>query len=138
MLKSLAIAIAIAAALALCAPVYAADLTVHFLDVGQGDAFFIVSPAGKTVLIDAGPPNHADRFVRRLKQLTSRPLDLVILTHAHADHMAGMESIRGRCRRARRNAHRPHARPTSGAAPPGSAVPALVSELALAETLGLQ
>lgn len=89
MLKHLALAIA--ATVALSSPALARDLTVHFLDVGQGDAFLIVSPTGKTVLVDAGPPDYADRFVMRLKQLTSRPLDLVILTHAHADHMGGME-----------------------------------------------
>ncbi len=31
-------------------------LTVYFFDVGQGDSALIVSPSGKTVLIDGGPP----------------------------------------------------------------------------------
>ena len=69
----------------------AAELTVHFLDVGQGDAILIVSPSGKTVLVDAGPPQAAGRLARRLRELVHEPLDLAILTHPHADHVGGMK-----------------------------------------------
>ncbi|MSP93419.1 MAG: MBL fold metallo-hydrolase [Myxococcales bacterium] len=78
---------------AVAAPIAAAELTLRFLDVGQGDGFLITTPEGKTVLVDAGPPDHADAVVNRLKQLTSRPLDLVVLTHAHTDHMGGMAKV---------------------------------------------
>src|SRR5512140_2126221 len=66
-------------------------LTVYFLDVGQGDSELIVSPSGKTVLIDGGPPEARERLVSRLRQLVHAPLDLVILTHPHLDHLGGLK-----------------------------------------------
>ncbi|MBN1206931.1 MAG: MBL fold metallo-hydrolase [Myxococcaceae bacterium] len=71
-------------------PSTARPLTVHFFDVGQGDAALIVSPAGKTVLIDGGPPEAGERLASRLRQLVRGPLDLVILTHPHLDHLGSM------------------------------------------------
>ncbi|WP_338864243.1 ComEC/Rec2 family competence protein [Myxococcus stipitatus] len=65
-------------------------LTVHFFDVGQGDAALIISPTGKTVLIDGGPPEARERLAARLKSLVKGPLDLVILTHPHLDHLGGL------------------------------------------------
>ncbi|MFL5343632.1 MAG: ComEC/Rec2 family competence protein [Hyalangium sp.] len=66
-------------------------LTVYFLDVGQGDSALIVSPTGKTVLIDGGPPEARERLASRLRQLVHEPLDLVILTHPHLDHLGGLK-----------------------------------------------
>jgi competence protein ComEC len=68
-------------------------LSVYFFDVGQGDAALIVSPSGKTVLIDAGPPEADERLVPRVRQLVQGPLDLVILTHPHLDHLGGMVRV---------------------------------------------
>ena len=65
-------------------------LTVYFFDVGQGDAALIVSPTGKTVLIDGGPPEAGEHLAARLKQLVHAPLDLVILTHPHLDHLGSL------------------------------------------------
>jgi beta-lactamase superfamily II metal-dependent hydrolase len=67
-------------------------LTVYFLDVGQGDAALIVSPTGKTVLIDGGPPEAGTRLAARLRELVKGPLDLVILTHPHLDHLGGLRA----------------------------------------------
>lgn len=69
------------------------SLRVHFLDIGQGDAALIVSPTGKTVLVDAGPRG-ADKVVRHAlasEGLTS--VDLAVFTHAHADHIGGMAKV---------------------------------------------
>ncbi|HEY0096956.1 MAG TPA: ComEC/Rec2 family competence protein, partial [Archangium sp.] len=68
-------------------------LTVYFFDVGQGDAALIVSPTGKTVLIDGGPPEADEALVPRLRQLVQGPLDLVILTHPHLDHLGGLAKV---------------------------------------------
>ncbi|NNC19746.1 MBL fold metallo-hydrolase [Corallococcus exiguus] len=67
-------------------------LSVYFLDVGQGDAALIVSPTGKTVLIDGGPPEAGTRLAARLRELVKGPLDLVILTHPHLDHLGGLRA----------------------------------------------
>lgn len=69
----------------------AKTLTVYFFDVGQGDAALIVSPTGKTVLIDGGPPEAGEHLAARLKQLVHAPLDLVILTHPHLDHLGSLK-----------------------------------------------
>lgn len=66
-------------------------LTVYFFDVGQGDSALIVSPTGKTLLIDGGPPEAGARLASRLRGLVQGPLDLVILTHPHLDHLGGLK-----------------------------------------------
>jgi len=71
----------------------AQPLTVYFFDVGQGDSALIVSPSGKTVLIDGGPPEADDRLVPRVRELVKGPIDLVILTHPHLDHLGGLAKI---------------------------------------------
>lgn len=68
-------------------------LRVHVLDVGQGDAILISSPAGKNVLIDAGTPESTQLLLARLEELVPGPLDLVVMTHPHADHIGGMAEI---------------------------------------------
>jgi len=73
------------------APTPGKPLTVYFFDVGQGDAALIVSPTGKTVLIDGGPPEAGEILTRRLQQLVRAPLDLVILSHPHLDHLGSMK-----------------------------------------------
>jgi beta-lactamase superfamily II metal-dependent hydrolase len=68
-------------------------LHVYFFNVGQGDAALIVSPEGHTVLVDAGPASSADHLLNRLPELLTQRLDLVILTHPHADHHGGVEAV---------------------------------------------
>src|SRR6185503_5812857 len=65
-------------------------LTVYFFDVGQGDSALIVSPTGKTVLVDGGPPEAGGHVADRLKALVKGPIDLVILSHPHRDHLGGL------------------------------------------------
>ena len=83
--------------LAATAPVLAAPpLQIDFFDVGQGDAALITSPTGKTVLIDGGPPEAQHRLVARLRARlphADRPLDLILLTHRHLDHLGGLAHV---------------------------------------------
>ena len=69
-------------------------LTVTFFDVGQGDAALVRSPGGASILIDGGPDDH--HVTRELAALGVRRLDLVVATHPHADHVAGLPSVLGR------------------------------------------
>lgn len=64
-------------------------------DVGQGDGLAINLGDNRAILIDTGPdPELIDRC---LKQLSIREIPLLILTHDHADHIAGLSgAVRGR------------------------------------------
>lgn len=82
-------------------------LEVEVLDVGQGDSLFIVSPGGKTLLIDGG--GAFGGFATRTESFGIDPgeeavspylwsrgfqkLDIVALTHAHQDHLGGLRAI---------------------------------------------
>ena len=68
-------------------------LQVYALDVGQGDSALIITPEGKSVLIDAGPPQAGDEVVAALRKKDIRSLDLAVATHPHADHIGGMRPV---------------------------------------------
>ncbi|EDY42433.2 integral membrane protein [Streptomyces sp. SPB074] len=64
-------------------------------DVGQGDATVLAAGAGSAVVVDAGPD--PDRVAACLDRLGVRRVPLVLLSHFHADHVAGLEGVlRGR------------------------------------------
>jgi competence protein ComEC len=81
------------------------ELTV--LDVGQGDSLFVVSPGGKTLLIDGGGafggfPGHEqaqgsdpgeEAVSPYLWSRRFQKIDVVALTHAHQDHLGGLNAI---------------------------------------------
>ena len=66
-------------------------LTIRFFDVGQGDAALVRSPAGAAILIDGGPD--PEEVARKLAALGVRRLDLMVATHPHADHVAGLPAV---------------------------------------------
>jgi competence protein ComEC len=77
-------------------------LELTAIDVGQGDSILLVSPQGRTLLIDAGGTPfwmHSELDIGEdvvSPYLWSRQfhqLDIVALTHAHADHMGGMAAV---------------------------------------------
>jgi len=73
-------------------------LEIYCIDVGQGDSVFIVTPAGRTILIDGGTGDEAFQFLvwkYRLDLSTAAPvdIDLMVLTHADDDHIAGLVAV---------------------------------------------
>ena len=85
---------ALIAAVLLLAPLPAAaprQPTLTFLDVGEGAATLFQAPGGPTVLVDAGPAPLA----RILRAHAVRRIDLLVLSHGHADHTAGLEDVIG-------------------------------------------
>jgi competence protein ComEC len=74
-------------------PAPGGNLRIYALDVGQGDSFLVISPNGKTILIDAGPIDAGDNVVAALKSHGVKQVDLVIATHPHADHIGGIRKV---------------------------------------------
>jgi competence protein ComEC len=77
-------------------------LEITSIDVGQGDSILLVSPQGRTMLIDAGGIPHwmhseldigEDVVSPYLWSRGFHQLDAVAVTHPHADHIGGMRAI---------------------------------------------
>lgn len=74
-------------------------MSVHFIDVGQGDATLVMTPGGRAVLIDAGGSRNdafdvGERVVYPyLRRVGVRQLDYLILTHGHQDHAGGAAAV---------------------------------------------
>ncbi|MDX6670872.1 MAG: competence protein ComEC [Solirubrobacteraceae bacterium] len=69
------------------------DVVVSFLDIGQGDAT-LVQYGGATLLVDTGPPGSP--LLQRLREAGVRRIDLLVLTHAQADHDGGAADVLSR------------------------------------------
>lgn len=68
------------------------DVTVHYLDVGQGDCALIVS-GDTTVLIDAGEVGNDEKILSYLNLLNITRLDYILGTHPHSDHIGGLSGV---------------------------------------------
>jgi competence protein ComEC len=93
----LVVAIAAAGAVALSRPAGVARISV--LDVGQGDAILVEGSRGGRLLIDGGPD--PDRLLVQLDRQVppwDRRLDIVVLSHPHEDHVAGLALLLARYR----------------------------------------
>lgn len=87
-----------------------ASLQVDFIAVNHGDSILVRSPAGKTVLIDGGESEAAGTILALLHARGACPLDLILLTHPHADHVGGLARIIEACgARLFLDSGRPHA-----------------------------
>lgn len=71
------------------------ELQIHILDVGpiNGDSILIISPAGKSVLIDAGDSGKGKIVLEALKRYGVQQLDYFIGTHPHPDHLGGADEV---------------------------------------------
>lgn len=78
-----------------------AVLEIYFIDVGQGDSTFIVTPGRKRILIDGGENDKALRFLAWKYRLHEKvdgkepviDIDLLVLTHADGDHLKGLTHV---------------------------------------------
>lgn len=80
-------------------------LLVEAIDVGQGDSLLLITPDGKTLLVDGGGvgggPRQAPQNFDIGEEVVSpllwsrgiRQLDVVALSHAHSDHMGGLPAV---------------------------------------------
>ena len=80
-------------------------LLMEAIDVGQGDSLLLITPDGKTLLVDGGGhgggPHQAPQDFDIGEEVVSqalwsrgiRRLDAVALTHAHSDHMGGLPAV---------------------------------------------
>lgn len=68
------------------------NLLVTFFDVGQGDSIFVEN-AGNQILIDGGPGDRILSKLGREMPFWDRSIDLLILTHPHADHLDGLLEV---------------------------------------------
>jgi competence protein ComEC len=84
-------ALGLATATGLGSPSPPGDLTVRFLDIGQGDATLIQHPDGTAVLFDGGPPEGG--VTRLLRRAGVRRLAVVVATHASRDHHGGLVDV---------------------------------------------
>lgn len=66
---------------------------ITFFDVGQGDAIFIEMPNGNQVLVDGGPSDVILSKLGRTLPFWDRSINLLVLTHPHADHLDGMLEV---------------------------------------------
>ena len=68
-------------------------LTVHFLDIGQGDSIFIELPNNETMLIDAGEDYYGQGIIDYIEGTGHTRIDYLIGTHPHSDHIGSMGYI---------------------------------------------
>ncbi len=74
----------------------AGELVVTFIDVGQGDAALLELPGGETILIDGGDNGHGvEDILPILGGKDIATIDLVVLSHPHADHCGGLDEVLG-------------------------------------------
>jgi len=65
------------------------EFVVYFLDVGQGDAAFVICD-GETMLIDGGSPSSSNLIYSFLERNGIEHLDYIVNSHPHDDHIGGL------------------------------------------------
>jgi len=67
-------------------------LTISFYDVGQGDAILVTK--GETqIVVDGGPNDNILSYLGQDLPPWDRKIELMVLTHPHADHLTGLLSV---------------------------------------------
>src|SRR5262245_59846346 len=66
---------------------------IYFVDVGTGASTLIVSPTGKTLLIDGGQDGSSAKISALLTTLGITTIDYTVVTHYHIDHISGVTEL---------------------------------------------
>jgi beta-lactamase superfamily II metal-dependent hydrolase len=69
------------------------NLTMVFIDIGQGDSILVILPNTKTLLIDGGERQSSDKVLSTLQERGLSYIDVVVATHPHADHIGGLIDV---------------------------------------------
>lgn len=69
------------------------ELSVHFLDVDQGDCILVIAPDGESMLIDTSVSKQDDVIIEYIRACGIEKLDCMVLTHPDADHIGSATSI---------------------------------------------
>ena len=69
------------------------NLTMSFIDVGQGDSILVILPNTKILLIDGGERQSSGKVLSTLQEYGLSYIDVVVATHPHADHIGGLIDV---------------------------------------------
>ena len=99
-MKLTALIFAVALAAGAHARAAAKTLDIYFIDVEGGQSTLVVTPAGQSLLIDAGYPGFdardADRIVAAARDAGVKRIDYLLVTHLHEDHNGGVAELQRR------------------------------------------
>ncbi|MBP9770541.1 MBL fold metallo-hydrolase [Candidatus Gracilibacteria bacterium] len=66
---------------------------IYFLNIGQGDSTLIKTPNNHQILVDGGPKNYILQELDVVMPFFDKTIDLVVVTHPHADHIDGLIEV---------------------------------------------
>jgi beta-lactamase superfamily II metal-dependent hydrolase len=72
------------------------ELAIYFIDVEGGQATLVVTPAGQSLLIDAGygrTSRDPDRIMAAVRDAGLTRIDYLLVTHFHNDHVGGVSEL---------------------------------------------
>lgn len=68
-------------------------LHIFYLNIGQGDAILVQTPSMEYVLIDGGPDDTVLQELSQVMPFYARTIDVMVLSHPHADHLDGLIEV---------------------------------------------
>ena len=69
------------------------ELTISFIDVGQGDSILIKTPGDKYIMVDSGSTNEKDKLYDYISKTGVNNFEVVVATHPHEDHIGNLDNI---------------------------------------------
>ncbi len=73
------------------------ELTIHFVDVGQGDSIILELPDGKKMIVDGGPRSAKAQLLSYIDELGITRFDYLLLTHTDEDHVGSLDDVLDHC-----------------------------------------